>query len=153
MNQITCCPECGGELKGVESCREYLNEMIKWDFEDFLGVGQVHHLTVISYNLQHPTVFSQKGLEDAKSFLVEFVDKHISFEEQDLRNRARLASSVRDWKITGSEGDYGMYENKLVWTMTSTDVFHGGLENYVENVKKWNRSVYDVLKESGNLMI
>ncbi len=151
MTETKTCPECGGLLINVTSCREYLNEMVRWDFEDFLGVGQIHHLTVLGYNLQHPSVYSQKGLEDAKNFLDEFVDKHVSFEEHDKRNRDRLSSSVRDWKITGTPEDYGVYKNKIEWKITAADIVAGGLENYVENVNKWSKHIYDTLKETGNM--
>ncbi len=125
--------------------------MIAWDFEDFLGVGQIHHLTVVNYNLQHPSVYSQKGLEDAKGFLVEFLEEGFSFKEHDERNRARLASNVRDWKITGTSEDHGSYDTAPVWAVTAQDVVEGGLESYVENVKKWSNSVYKALSESGSL--
>jgi len=145
------CPECGAPLEGVESCRDYLNEMIKWDFEDFTGVGKVHHLTVLSYNLQHPSVYSPKGLEDAKNSLKEFLAHPESFHAHDLRNRKALASDVRDWKIAGTPQDHGTYTQSPVWGMRASDVVKGGLNNYVENVKRWGQSVLDSLLESGNL--
>ncbi len=135
----------------VETCRDYLNEMITWDFQDFSGVGQIHHLTVLCYQLQHPSLYSQRGLEDAKSFLVEFIDKNVSFEEHDKRNRENLSSSVRKWKITGTPEDYGKYKSKVDWKITAGDVARTGLSDYVENVKKWSRSIIDTLRESGNL--
>lgn len=145
------CIECGAPLADGTECRAYLDEMIKWDFEDFAGVGQIHHLTVLAYNLQHPSVYSKKGLEDAKQFLQEFVIQNASFQEHDERNRRRLSSDVRDWKITGTPEDHGSYAIEPHWTMTATDVVSGGLENYVENVHKWSKAVYESLQESGNI--
>jgi hypothetical protein len=125
--------------------------MIKWDFEDFTGVGQIHHLTVLSYNLQHPSVYSARGLEDAKSSLGDFLIHPDSFAEHDKQNRERLASDKRDWNITGTPEDHGVYLHAPVWKMTASDVVKAGLPHYVENVKFWARSVFDSLRESGNL--
>ena len=151
MEEHTACPECGASLENAASCREYLNEMIRWDFEDFAGVGQVHHLTVLSYNLQHPSVYSPKGLEDAKSSLQEFLTHPASFAAHDKRNRERLASDVRDWKITGTSECHGEYGRAPAWKMRASDVVHEGLSSYVENVKKWAASVSESLRDSGNL--
>ena len=145
------CNECGGLIVDVDVCRDYLNKMIVWDFEDFSGVGQIHHLTVLCYQLQHPSSYSQRGLEDAKSFLVEFVDKNVSFEEHDKRNREKLSSAVRNWKITGTHEDHGKYKSVVDWKITAGDVVQAGLSEYVENVKKWSRSILNTLRESGNL--
>ncbi|HWU24291.1 MAG TPA: DUF5946 family protein [Candidatus Paceibacterota bacterium] len=145
------CEECGAPLVNIDECREYLHEMIKWDFEDFAGVGKVHHLTVLSYNLQHPSTYSQKGLEDAKNSLEIFLANPEAFVEHDERNRAALSSHVRDWKISGTSEDHGMYTTIPTWTMRASDVVQGGLPEYVENVKKWSRSIHTALQESGNL--
>ncbi len=145
------CRECGAPLEGVTECRDYLNEMIKWDFEDFTGVGKVHHLTVLSYNLQHPGVYSKKGLADAKESLKAFLLNPESFKAHDERNRKNLSSDVRDWKITGTEDDHGEYRNPPVWTMVASDVVQHGLSEYMENVTKWGASVFNSLRESGNL--
>jgi hypothetical protein len=145
------CAECGAVLGEGKTCRDYLETMITWDFEDFLGVGQVHHLTVLCYNLQHPRVYSQKGLEDAKSFLKEFVDEHISFEAHDKRNRERLSSNVRDWKITGTPSDFGTYEHAPVWTMHTPDIAIPGVEGYEDRVRAWSVSIRTSLEQSGNL--
>ena len=150
--EIPTCLECGAPLEGVQECRDYLNEMIKWDFEDFGGVGKIHHLTVLSYSLQHPSAYSQKGLEDAKISLQEFILHPGSFKEHDDSNRKKLASDVRDWKITGTAEDHGTYEIKPHWTMLASDVVMAGLGPYVENVEKWSRSILESLQNSGNLI-
>ncbi|MES2622953.1 MAG: DUF5946 family protein [Patescibacteria group bacterium] len=151
MRNNQTCPECGALLNTFPECRDYLNEMIKWDFEDFTGVGQIHHLTVLSYNLQHPSVYSQKGLENAKRSLVEFILHPMAYEKHGVIDLKNLASDVRDWKITGTAENHGAYTTKPVWNMTAADVVNGGLENYVENVKKWSAEVLGILKELGEI--
>lgn len=147
----TSCAECGAVLPEGKMCRDYFEEMITWDFEDFLGAGQVHHLTVLCYNLQHPHVYSKRGLEDAKDFLHEFVEKNVSFEEHDKRNRERLGSDVRDWKITGSDEDHGSYDEMPQWTIHASEVALRGKEGYPERVRAWAQSVYDALAQSGTI--
>ena len=141
------CHECGAPLENVESCCDYLNEMIKWDFEDFTGVGRIHHLTVLSYGLQHPSVYSSKGLQDAKDSLKQFMLDPESFREHDKRNRQRLASGTRDWKITGTSEDHGEYPSPPAWKIRASDVVREGLPRYIENVKKWAASVLESLDE------
>jgi hypothetical protein len=145
------CPECGAPFEGVKDCRDYLNEMIAWDFDDFQGVGQVHHLTVLSYNLQHPSVYSTKGLENAKQSLAEFILHPTSYTKHGMRDMQNLASDVRDWKITGTPEDHGAYSHPPIWKIRAADVVSGGLPGYVENVKKWAQSILLSLKESGHL--
>ncbi len=125
--------------------------MIAWDFNDFEGAGAVHHLTVLCYNLQHPKTYSKKGLEDAKEFLVEFVFKKFSFKQHDERNKQRLSSNVRNWKITGTPEDYGKYAAVPLWTFRASDVAIPGKENYNARVEFWAESVYKNLHDSGNL--
>lgn len=145
------CAECGAELEPGKTCRDYLNEMIKWDFEDFLGVGQIHHLTVLCYNLQHPSVYSKIGLEEAKKDLEIFLANPEKFTEHDKVHRENLSSDVRDWKIIGTADDHGKYLAAPEWSMRADDIVKAGLDNYVENVKNWGESVSDSLRESGNL--
>lgn len=135
----------------MAECRDYLNEMITWDFEDFAGVGQIHHLTVLSYNLQHPRLYSSCGLENAKASLVDFLKNPTSYTEHGMRDREHLASDVRDWKVTGTTEDHGRYAGEPQWRMRASDVVAGGLANYIENVKKWSRSVLDALIQSGDI--
>lgn len=147
------CPECGAPLVGVTECREYLNEMIRWDFEDFNGVGKIHHLTVLSYNLQHPSVYSPEGLENAKRSLIEFMKDPESYRKHGMIDRENLGSDKRTWKITGSTENHGSYGTKPKWEILASDVIRGGIENYVENVKKWSRSVLGVLEDMGEIPI
>lgn len=150
MNEELCI-ECGGKLFDGKACKDYFEEMITWDFEDFMGAGSVHHLTVLCYNLQHPKLYSKRGLKDAKEFLTEFVLQKSSFEEHDKRNRERLSSSVRDWKISGTVEDYGEYDNDFEWTIHASDITIQGKEGYEERVQLWAESVYKDLKNSGNI--
>jgi hypothetical protein len=59
---------------------------------------------------------------------------------------------VRDWKITGTPENHANYVGTPTWKMNASHVVEEGLPHYVENVKKWTRSVYESLVESGDLI-
>lgn len=151
MSEKSICNECGSVLAENKECRDYINEMIMWDFEDFNGVGKVHHLTVLSYNLQHPSVYSQKGLENAIISLEEFLFNPKSFSKHDEINRINLSSNVRDWKITGTLNEHAKYKFKPTWSIVASDIVNAGLDEYTKNVEKWGESVLQSLKNSGNI--
>lgn len=150
MEKIRCL-ECGALLEAGKTCQEYVNQLITWDFQDFLGVGQVHHLTVLSYNLQHPSIYSEKGLENAKRSLSNFINEPMAYSKHGAEDLKNLASNIRKWKIRSTADSKGLYSVKPDWKMNVVDVEKGGLSNYVKNVKKWSSSILKSLKESGNL--
>lgn len=143
------CSECGAPLGSVERCVDYLNTMIAWDFEDFKGVGQIHHLTVLSYNVQHPSQYSQKGLENAIESLFEYTAKPTAFALHGARDVEKLSSNIRDWKIIATPDDQASYKQTPQWSMRASDVVSGGIDRYVENVEKWSNSIIEALKDSG----
>ena len=67
------------------------------------------------------------------------------------RNRTKLDSGNRTWKITGTPGHVGSYEHPVRWTLTAKDVIAHSALNYPDTVKAWAQSIYESLKASGNL--
>jgi hypothetical protein len=122
--------------------------MLAWEFE-YPEVNTVHHLTVVCYHLQHPSLYSPEGLRGAMRLLAEFLDGELKPEEVRRRDRQKLDSGVRKYKIKGTPAAHGVYQPPVHWTMTATDVIAGGPALYDQNVKKWARSVLDALKASG----
>jgi hypothetical protein len=119
--------------------------MLFWEAEQ-PAYGEVHHLMVLCYHLQHPSLYSPAGLHEARQLLQEFVDRGISPAEIRQRNRDRVDSSTRAWKITGTSTAHGLYDPPIRWTMTAVDVIAGGSENYCANVRVWAKSINDTLK-------
>ena len=106
--------------------------MLFWEAEYPAYGAEVHHLMVLCYYLQHPSLYSPAGLNEARRLLVEFVEHGASPGEVRQRNRARVDSSRRDWKITATATSHGSYAQAMTWKMTAADVVAGGSENYCD---------------------
>jgi hypothetical protein len=143
------CPECGTELHGVLSCNEYLEKMIAWDFSDFAAIGQVHHLTVLCYYIQHPSHYSKEGLQIAISILKKTVEENLSDKELYTEESEIFSSSKRDWKVSGNLDNYGSFEPPIQWSMTVSSVVCDGIAKYKEHVKEWSQLIYADLEKAG----
>src|SRR5215210_7893546 len=95
------CPECGAAWEGGKTCQDDFHQMLYWESED-PSLWEVHHLMVLCYHLQHPSLYSPAGLNWAKDTLVEFVEQSASTEEVRRHNRTNLDSGNRKWKIKGT---------------------------------------------------
>ncbi len=151
MAAIRHCPECGAGWQNGLTCRDHFDQMLAWEFEDFSGVGAVHNLTVLCYNLQHPSAYSAEGLILAKQLLTQFVVDGISPQHVRQRNRKALDSGNRAYKITGTPESHGVYAHPVSWTTTVGEIAAGGLDGYCDRVRVWASSIYEALKCSGNL--
>ena len=139
------CPECGAIWAGEKSCETYFHQMLYWEAE-YPALGEVHHLMVLCYHLQHPSLYSPEGLTEARRLLVEFVENGASPSEVNERNRAHVDSGKRDWKITATATSHGSYDPPIHWTMTAADVVANGADRYCDNVRKWAQSITDLCK-------
>ncbi|MEO6458030.1 MAG: DUF5946 family protein [Chloroflexia bacterium] len=144
------CPECGVAWHGGKTCQDDFHQMLYWEAEN-PSLWEVHHLMVLCYHLQHPTLYSPDGLAWAKETLVEFVEHEVTTEEVRRRNRTNLDSGNRKWKIKGTPDSHGSYAPPVQWTMTATDVTAGAMSDYCDNVRVWAQSVLDAMKASSNL--
>lgn len=144
------CPECGASWADGKTCEQDFHQMLFWEAEN-PALGVVHHLMVLCYHLQHPSLYSPDGIKTGKDLLVGFLEQGLSPQEIRRRNSAQLDSGARKFKITARPGSIGSYEHPVKWTMTAADVTAGGADHYIDNVQAWARSVYDALVKSGNL--
>lgn len=135
------CPECGASWADGSTCSDHFHRMLYWESEDSTRWA-VHHLMVLCYHLQHPSLYSAEGLAGARQLLADFVANGLSPEAARRRDRELVASNRREWSITARDGNRGAYERPVVWTMTAGDVVIGGATNYVENVRLWAASVW-----------
>lgn len=124
--------------------------MLFWE-ADNPAYGVVHHLMVLCYHLQHPSLYSPEGLNEGKRLLVEFVENGVSTAEIRRRSKNRVDSGKRDWKIKATAASKGAYMNPVEWTMTAADVTAGGSASYCDNVRKWSQSTFKALKASNNI--
>jgi hypothetical protein len=139
------CPACGASWTRDQTCENSFHQMLYWEAE-FPPYGEVHHLMVLCYYLQHPSLYSTAGLHEAQQLLQEFLDRGTSPAEIRQRNRDRVDSGKRDWKITGTSASQGSYPQPMQWTMTAIDVVAGGSENYCDKVRAWAQAMHAALK-------
>ncbi len=147
METVQVCPECGAEWQHGETCQDYFYQMLFWEAENPSN-GEVHHLMVLCYHLQHPGLYSPEGLREAIQLLHDFLVRGLTPEQVRKRNRSTLNSNIRTWKITGTPGSHGTYDHQIPWTMTALDVIKGGMDNYCNSVQAWAKSVNEALKTS-----
>lgn len=152
MNDLSTstCASCGAVWPAGQACQEAFHQMLYWENEDSRN-GQVHHLMVLCYHLQHPELYSPEGLNYALGLLVDILERGQT--PQDLRRRARsqVDSGKRDWIVTARPGVAGAYAHPVRWTMTCRDVVASGVECYLASVTRWAAAVLSDLYESGNL--
>jgi hypothetical protein len=144
------CPECNASLPENMTCEDHFHQMLYWEAE-YPEYGIVHHLMVLCYHLQHPSLYSSQGLDVGKRLLTDFLERGLTTEEVRQRNQAQVDSGSREWKITARPDSFGVYEHPIYWTITAADVVAHGAERYVANVRDWAQSVFDALQSSGNL--
>jgi hypothetical protein len=152
MDALQFCPECGAPWRdGMTSCQETMHQLLAWEFENPHMNYDVHHLMVLSFYLQHPSLYSPDGLAGALQLLVDFLESGLPPQEVRKRDKDRLDSRRRSWKIGGKEGSQGTYKNPVHWTMVAADVVAGGANGYEQNVRRWAQSILDALSASANL--
>lgn len=144
------CPECGSAWTDGNTCQDHFHQMLFWEHENPAN-GVVHHLLVLSYRLQHPSLYSPEGLNEARRLLEAFLEQGVTPEQARKRNRVAMDSGKRKFKITGTPASHGVYHHPIQWSMTAAEVTARGVHDYCDSVRAWARSVYEALMASGNL--
>lgn len=148
METMRVCPDCKAAWRDEQTCQDYFHQMLSWEWE-YPGYGEVHHLMVLCYHLQHPSLYSPEGLRYGIRLLATFEEEGVSPAEVRKRQSAHVNSSTRNWKIKGTPASHGIYDPPIQWTFTAANVIASGAENYCESVRTWARSMYDTLKTAG----
>jgi hypothetical protein len=143
------CPECGADWSGGQTCTDHFHLMSAWELDNQLYA--VHHLMVLCFYLQHPSLYSPEGLRDAQQLLVKFLEDGLTPQQVRQRMGEAVSSGTRTYQITGTPESHGSYRHPVQWTMTAADVTAAGLENYDTSVRAWAESVLKSLHESKNL--
>lgn len=143
------CPECGALWSGDQTCQACFYQMLYWENERPVDGAQVHHLMVLCYHIQHPSLYSPEGLEAAIHLLVDFLEGGVTPLQARQRNRWRVDSGRRDWKIKGGTAGPASYATPMRWEMTAVDVVQAGVEKYCEQVRLWARATLDALRLNG----
>ncbi len=124
------CPECG-----ASGCREKFESMLAREFQDPEVFGAVHHVTVICFNLQHPSAFSEEALAWMCSTLRAIVEEGLTPAELRERSKKRFNGHVSVLSKAPKAPE------KANWSMTVMDVRADGPEVYVEDVMAWARAI------------
>jgi len=141
------CPECGASWAGNPTCQECFHQMLFWEAED-PPLGVVHHLMVLCYHLQHPSLMSAEGLANQIRLLADFVEGGVTPAEVRRTSRPQVDSGKRTWKITARPGDTGRHEPPVVWQMLAVDVVAAGKDRYIESVRRWAEQTHAALRRS-----
>jgi uncharacterized OB-fold protein len=149
METLSACPECGTPWQKERTCQDDFYQMLYWEAE-FPEYGVVHHLMVLCYHMQHPSLYSPETLEEGKQMLGDFLAGTTPTEMRRMIGE-KVNSTNRKWKIRGTETAHGSYQHPVQWTMTAHDVVLAGADHYVQSVRVWAQSIYDALKASGNI--
>jgi len=144
------CPECGTVWHEGQTCQDHFYQMLAWEYENPDNLA-VHHLTVLCYHLQHPSLYSPEGLRGAIRLLDDFVGRGLTPEQARKRDRRVVNSHERTWKIKGTPESHGVYERPVHWTMTAANVIENGIDNYCNSVRAWARSMHGAFKSAGML--
>jgi len=150
MEAQQACPECGALWQRGSTCEEAFHQLLFWENEDPTR-GIVHHLMVLGYHLQHPSLYAPDGLEYSLQLLVDFVERGVSPQQVREQRGAAVDSRQRKWKIRARPGLHGSWRQPVRWSMTAQDVVKGGAEHYFESVQQWVRTILVDLRLSGNL--
>jgi len=143
----TICPECGAAWTHGRTCEGDFHQMLFWENER-PELGAVHHLMVLCYHLQHPSLYSAEGLRFSRQLLRDFVVRGILPEEARRRSLEAVDSGQREWSVTARPGNRGSYERPVAWTMLARDVVGSGIDNYPASVQKWAMLIVNLLDES-----
>ena len=144
------CPECSATRSSGDTCQDNFHKMLEWEAED-PGRLVVHHLMVLGYHLQHPSLYSLQGLASARQLLIDFLERGKSPQQVRKENKSKVSSTNRTWKITARPDSHVAYVHPIAWTMTAADVVADGADHYCENVRLWAKSVRDAIRLSENL--
>jgi len=136
------CPECRAPDNG---CEARFHEFLILEFED-AGYGTVHHLTVVTYMLQHSSKLTRAGWLHMRGLLREFLVENKPPEIVRRQNKNKVDSGRRKWKIKSEDGLSKISRNE--WTKSILDVRTENPELYCQDVTAWARST---LEESENI--
>jgi hypothetical protein len=140
------CSECGAVWLDGNTCQDYFHQMLFWENEN-PEYGEVHHLMVLSFHLQHPGLLSLEGLQEAADLLIEFLERGSTPRQVRNSRRSKVSSGKRDWKIIATGASKGAYSRPIQWAMTAANVVAEGRENYCANVRRWAENIYEALND------
>jgi glycosyltransferase involved in cell wall biosynthesis len=138
------CPECGADLGELERCDELFGQALAWEWLDPPRSYANHHLLVLSWEIQHPSRFSEPALAWARDALRHGVREGID-PEQLRREAAYLSRQRRDdgFRIVREGGE--VVPRK--WARTFADVVAEGSDAMPESVMRLAEAIVEELEK------
>jgi len=116
-----------------------LEQVTAWEWED-PGLGAMHFLIVASFNLQHPSAFTEDALARLSSAFVEHLDHGLPVASIRSRHATAFGGETRVLKPVAERTTL-----LRTWPMTVADAYAGGPAGAVERVRQWIRAVRSAL--------
>ena len=130
------CPECGAT---DQKCEARYHECLVKEFTE-AGYGSVHHLTVATYMVQHSSKLTREGWLLERDLLKEFLIEKKTPEFIRKRNKDRVDSGKRDFKITSKDGAPKI--SRTAWEKTILDVRMEDAGQYCKDIIEWATAVF-----------
>lgn len=143
------CPDCGAEVSPEMTCQDRFNLCLALEFEQ-PAFGEVHHLTVVCYMLQHNR-YSGQGWAEAVRLLAGFVEGRLMPSE--VVRRAKSAPDHRDRTGSITQGEKKPHFRDVEWTRTIADIRLGNADTYCEDVRFWATSVLRDIRAQESVMM
>lgn len=124
------CADCG-----AIGCESLFHACLAADHTD-PGYGQVHHLVVPAYGLQHGWFTAE-----AESGIVEFILGHLDRPPNDHDRRSIRAAADGQVQVRSRQPR----TRQLAWERHVGDVERSSADDYVATVRDWARSVASLL--------
>lgn len=126
------CPECGASKVNGIDCWEQFGAVLAWEADDPELFAE-HFKTVASYNLQHPSQFTDRVLSELRAIFVEHLDNRMPIME--IRKRIGKVSKGKNRVLKDKSERHPV---KHYWKMTISDVYsYNNQENAAQRVRAW----------------
>ena len=146
---MTPCPDCGAPIADGVTCRALFDQLLAHEYAFPKAFGEVHHLTVAAYSLQHPRGYSHDAIRMWRVMVDESLDGVSTPEDFLVRARLQFSGEVRV-RQPGSEPPEGWPHR---WPVTVADVVvpetePGDAESHIDRVRQWAGSIRATLDEA-----
>lgn len=135
------CPECKAEVIHGKDCFVMLGEVIEWEYQDS-DLLREHFLTVATYNLQHPSQFTDEVLETLRSSVAAYLDGSMSVDQIRAKHSQLFEGSTKVLRPVSER-----IMSPRSWSRTVSNVYAPGRVGAAVRVKEWAEVVRT---ESGN---
>lgn len=131
------CTECTANMIDGYSCYEMFEAPLVWEHNN-IKLYELHFWLVSCYMIQHPSNFTENGYKNLVSLFVDAYDNNWHAPYILKKNREIMKSLG---KLTNPISNKERKREQKHWTMTIEDIYRGGEQNAIENIKKWKECV------------